>query len=114
MLEGQSLAAELKDPSSAKDRNVFTIWKDSQYSVMNQAWRYIHYADETEEFYNRKNDSNEWTNLASNPEYKGIMEQMRGTAPKTFAAAGKTRGELRLITDGENFHWEEKKNKEKE
>ena len=110
-LEGQSLAAELKDPASAKDRNVFTITKENQYSVVNQEWRYIHYSDGTEELYDEKNDPHEWKNLASDPEYKGLKKEMQATAPKNFAASGKKRGELKLVTEGEKFHWEGKKSK---
>ncbi len=107
-LEGQSLAGALKAPAHARDRYAFTITGENEYSVVNTEWRYIHYADGGEEFYNEKADSPEWTNLALNPEYRKLMDQMKAAAPAHFAAAGKKRGQLNLVLEGEDFHWEDK------
>ncbi len=107
-MDGQSLAAALKNPAAAKDRYAFTIAAPNEYSVVNTQWRYIHYADGAEEFYNEKSDSPEWTNLATKPEYRSQMDLMKAAAPASFAAPGKKRGEMKLVTEGENFHWEDK------
>ena len=106
--DGQSLATALKNPAAAKDRNVFTITAPNEFSVVNSAWRYIHYADGAEELYNEQSDSPEWTNLATKPEHRKLMDEMKAAAPASFAAPGKKRGEMRLVTEGENFHWDEK------
>jgi arylsulfatase A-like enzyme len=108
-LEGKSLAGALKNPALAKDRPVLTVAEKDQYSVVNTQWRYIHYADGTEELYDEKNDPHEWKNLAENPEFEKVKEKMNASAPKRFADAGKKRGELRLVIEGETFHWEDKK-----
>ncbi len=97
-LEGRSLAAALRNPAAAKDRHVFTIAAPNEYSVVNTQWRYIHYADGAEELYDEKSDSPEWTNLAANPEYRSLMDQMKAAAPAHFAAAGKKRGKMTLLT----------------
>lgn len=107
-LEGGSWAEALKNPAAAKDRNAFTVAAPNEYAVVNTQWRYIHYADGGEEFYNEKDDSPEWTNLAAQPEYRRLMDQMKAAAPAQFAAPGKKRGEMKLVTEGENFHWEDK------
>ena len=106
--DGQSLAAALKNPAAAKDRYAFTIAAPNEYSVVNTQWRYIHYADGAEEFYNEKGDAPEWTNLAAKPEYRSLMDEMKAAAPATFAAPGKKRGEMKLVTEGESFHWDDK------
>lgn len=109
-LEGKSLATALQDPSKAEDRPVTTVGlSEGEYATVNSEWRYIHYKDGGEELYNRKEDPNEWTNVVSNPEYQKIKEQMKAAGPSTFAAPGKKRGELTLVSEGEKFHWEEKK-----
>ncbi len=107
-LEGQSLAADLKQPAKAKDRYVFTVGAENEYSVVNAEWRYIHYADGTEELYDVKRDPNEWTNLALTPEHKKLIEKMKAAAPQQFAKPGKRRGALKMVAEGEEFHWEAK------
>jgi hypothetical protein len=109
-LEGTSLAANLQNPVSAKDRNVVTCQViRGGYSVTNQQWRYIHYADNTEELYDEGKDYNEWTNLAREPQYRAVMDELSKSAPKNFAPAGPEARQLQLVTDGEKFHWELKK-----
>jgi arylsulfatase A-like enzyme len=107
-LDGQSWAAALRNPAAAKDRYALTIAAPNEYSVVNTQWRYIHYADGAEELYDETSDSREWTNLAAQPKYRSLMEQMKAAAPARFAAAGKKRGEMKLVTVGEKFHWEDR------
>lgn len=107
-LEGGSWAEALKNPSAAKDRYAVTVAAPNEYSVVNTQWRYIHYADGSEEFYGKMDDSLEWTNLAAQPEYRRKMDEMKAAAPAHFATPGKKRGEMRLVTEGEDFHWEDK------
>ncbi|MCM8525447.1 MAG: sulfatase [Lentisphaeraceae bacterium] len=108
-LDGTSLASTLANPESAKDRNIFLPYLEpNSYAVINSRYRYIHYADNTEEFYDLEKDPNEWNNSASNPEYKSIKEQMRDWAPKNHAVPGADKGDrnLKLVIEGEEFHWE--------
>jgi len=110
-LEGVSLASTLRDPASAKDRNVYLPHMEpGAYAIINRDWRYIHYADNTEEFYDVKADPNEWTNLASKPEHAATMASLRAKAPKEFAKpAAKLNANRDLIIEGETFRWEVKK-----
>jgi len=58
-LEGQSLAATLRQPALAKDRNVLLCEINAGgYAIVNSQWRYIHYADGTEELYDVVKDPN--------------------------------------------------------
>jgi arylsulfatase A-like enzyme len=107
-LEGHSWADALQHPAAAQDRYAFTVAAPHEYSVVNNRWRYIHYANGGEELYDQKEDSPEWTNLADRPEYRSIMDEMKAAAPASFATPGKKRGEMRLVTEGEDFHWEDK------
>jgi arylsulfatase A-like enzyme len=113
-LEGVSQAKVLQQPQKAKDRDVFLPYLEpNAYAVINQNWRYIRYADNTEELYNLQKDPNEWDNIANNPELKGIKEKLMKSAPKEQVQPGldKAMGQLKLVLEGDNFHWEVKKKK---
>ena len=107
-LEGISLAATLKNPAEAKDREVYLPHTEPKgYAIINREWRYINYADDTEELYSVQNDPNEWENLAENPEYEGIKKALRSNAPKTFARPAKnTTTKKNLVVEGESYHWD--------
>jgi len=108
-LEGVSLAADLAKPESAEDRFILlpgTV--PGEYAVMNQFWRYIKYRDGGEELYNFVEDPNEWNNLADSPKYSVIKDKMAEFAPKTFAKPRPMKRDLRLVTNGDDFHWENK------
>lgn len=109
-IEGVSLASALKNPGKAADRNVFLPSNEKgSYAVINTNWRYIYYFDGGEELYNVKEDRNEWNNLANNEKYRPIMKEMQKSAPKVFAPEVTPKNELKLVVDGNSFHWEKKK-----
>ena len=119
-LEGVSLRPMLEDPLLAEDRDVLLPgMKPGEYAIINRDWRYIRYADNTEELYNVRKDPNEWENLlapqdsesgggVANPEYFAIREKMIRSAPQSFAEPGLERNKLELIIDGAQYHWEHK------
>ncbi len=55
------------------------------WAVRTERWRYIRYNTGDEELYDHESDPNEWTNLASSPEYKAIKASMRKTMEKMIA-----------------------------
>ena len=55
------------------------------HAVRTDRWRYIRYADGTEELYDHENDPNDWTNLAREPQYKKVIEEHAKWIPKTNA-----------------------------
>ena len=112
--DGQSLAAVLKDPATARDRDVLLPgMQPEEYAVMNRDWRYIRYADGTEELYNVRQDPNEWNNVARNPEFEGVKTKLRAAAPARFAEPGPGANSLKLVIDGDAFRWESKKPQKK-
>jgi arylsulfatase A-like enzyme len=116
VLDGVSLASTLKNPKSAKERNVILPYpKRGGYAVINMNWRYIQYEDKTEEFYNRIEDPNDWTNLATNPKYRAIMDEMKKSGPTSFAPQVTPKKDLDLIVEGDKFRWVKKdKNRPKQ
>jgi len=108
-LQGVSLVSSLKDPSSAIERNIFVPYHErGGYAVVNSNWRYIHYADGAEELYNVKKDPNEWYNLAGKKNYRSIIEEMKKAVPKEFGSSATPKNKLKLIVEGDTFHWKEK------
>ncbi|WP_010136362.1 sulfatase-like hydrolase/transferase [Ochrovirga pacifica] len=109
-LDGESLVP-LMLSSTKKDRDLFIPSHErGNYSVVNQNYRYIYYKkDGGEEFYNIKEDPNEWYNLASKEEYRPIINKMKQAVPKHFRKSATPKRSLKLIFEGTSYHWESKK-----
>jgi choline-sulfatase len=81
-LEGLSLVPQIKDPDAKRERPAITTHNQGNHSVRSERWRYIHYADGSEELYDHQNDPNEWTNLAGNPEFAPIVAEHEKWLPQ--------------------------------
>ena len=51
------------------------------HAIRSERWRYIQYADGTEELYDHQTDPNEWTNLAAENKYAKIMAEHKKWVP---------------------------------
>jgi len=105
--EGVSLASVLRDPKTAKDRTVVQTRDRKDFSLINQRWRYIHYASGEEELYDLTTDPAEHHNLAAKPASAAVLAEFRKQHPKTFAPQGMgiKAGNLRPRFSGETFEW---------
>ncbi|MCH2383439.1 MAG: DUF4976 domain-containing protein, partial [Pedosphaera sp.] len=56
------------------------------HAVRSSRFRYIRYADGSEELYDHKTDPHEWHNLAAKPEHKGTIAELREHLPKVNSA----------------------------
>jgi arylsulfatase A-like enzyme len=81
-LEGLSLAPQLKDATTKRERPAVTSHNQGNHAVRSEKWRYITYADGSEELYDMVNDPNEWTNVAAKPENAAIIAEHRKWLPK--------------------------------
>ena len=83
-LEGLSLVPQLKNATTKRDRPAITSHNQGNHAVRSERWRYIHYADGSEELYDMHADPNEWENLADHklPEYAAVMKQHRQWLPR--------------------------------
>lgn len=82
-LEGLSLAPQLKDATAKRERPAITSHNQGNHGIRSERWRYIRYADGSEELYDMVKDPNEWTNLASMTEHAAVIATHKKWLPKT-------------------------------
>lgn len=84
-LDGQSLVPLLIDPSADRDAPAITVndW-NSAYAIRTEQWTYIKRED-GEELYDRMTDPHQWHNLASDPQYRALMDGLAKHIPKEQA-----------------------------
>jgi arylsulfatase A-like enzyme len=81
-LDGRSLVPLLKEPATEWDYPAITTYDFAEFSVRTEDWRYIRYIDDSEELYDHRVDPEEWTNLANDPEYQTIKEELASYIPE--------------------------------
>jgi arylsulfatase A-like enzyme len=81
-LEGLSLVPQLRDASARRERPAVTSHNQGNHGVRSERWRYIRYADGSEELYDMQNDPHEWTNLAGKPEFAAVIAEHKKWLPK--------------------------------
>ena len=95
-LEGLTLTGLMKNGKASKQRKpVLTAHGPDNFALRDSRWRYIRYADGSEELYDHNVDPNEHTNLAKNPEYVPVIAKFSPLIPKTsrpFAPGSKGLG----------------------
>jgi len=103
-LDGVSLVPLLRDPQSPWDRPALTTHGFQNHTVRTEGWRYIRYADGSEELYNEVADPLEYRNLASLPEFSARKAELAAglpekNAPNLPGAEGRVRRNARLKTE---------------
>ena len=86
-LDGISLRPLLELPEANWNRPSLTTHGRGNHSVRDEQWRYIRYADGSEELYDHKADDLEWYNLANDPRYTHIKKQLSSWIPSTEATS---------------------------
>ena len=84
--DGPSLVPLLAEPKS-KWPHVATTYLDApgSFSISENEWRYIKYADGGEELYNTVKDPYEWHNLVGDPSSQSDLIRLRSHAPVKFS-----------------------------
>jgi len=80
-LSGQSIVPLLTNPNRAWHRPALTSHGPGNHALRSERWRYIRYADGSEELYDHSKDPNEWTNLATRREFAGIKTDLARWLP---------------------------------
>jgi arylsulfatase A-like enzyme len=87
-LEGNSLVPLLRDPAIDWDEPTLSTHGYENHAVVSSTYKYIRYADGSEELYDVRSDPNEWTNLAGDERYTAIRDELAAYLPTDPAPAG--------------------------
>ena len=80
-LDGRSLVPLLQDPGISTGRAVVTTFDPGNVTLRTDHWRYIRYADGSEELYDHRTDPNEWHNLSTDPIHAAQIKKFRRLVP---------------------------------
>ena len=83
-LDGNSLKPLLMNPSAVWNKAVLISHGPGNFAVRKERWRLIHYADGSEELYDVKTDSGEFSNLACDSKYDDRRNKLRKYVPKSW------------------------------
>ncbi|HEY8504030.1 MAG TPA: sulfatase/phosphatase domain-containing protein, partial [Gemmataceae bacterium] len=81
-VEGASVKALLQSPGAKWEHAALTTHGRNNHAVRTDRWRYIRYADGSEELYDHSKDPMEWTNLAGNSEFDEVKKELAKHLPK--------------------------------
>jgi arylsulfatase A-like enzyme len=82
--EGTTLRPLLENPRAKRPPAVITYLKGN-HAVRDERYRYIRYADGTEELYDEQKDPQDFHNLAAKPEFAKLKADWQKLMPKTNA-----------------------------
>ncbi len=105
-LEGHSLVPQLEDADAPRRWPAITTHNHDNHGIRTERWRYIRYADGSEELYDMRKDPNEWHNLAGNHEFADIIRQHRNWMPKVNAKPAPGSSSRILIFENGKANWE--------
>lgn len=83
--EGISIVPLLADPNAKWKQPAITTHLRNNHAITTEDWRYIRYADGSEELYHQKKDPHEWTNQAADPAFASIKEDLARFLPQVNA-----------------------------
>ncbi|MEM9586258.1 MAG: sulfatase [Planctomycetota bacterium] len=110
--EGLSLTPQIADETTSRERPAICTHNAGNHSVCDRRWRYIRYAEGSEELYNRVADPNEVKNLIApgkdRSEYQSVIKRLAGWLPEKDADAAPGSASRVLIKEGDQFIWEGK------
>jgi arylsulfatase A-like enzyme len=74
--EGHSLVPLLKNPAKAWPHPAIIGYRENSFAVQGDRYRYLRYGDGSEELYDHQDDPNEWTNLANDPQFEAVKQEL--------------------------------------
>ena len=105
-LEGHSLLPQLQDATAPREWPAITTHNAGNHGVRSEKWRYIVYADGSEELYDMEEDPQEFENLAAAPEYAEVIAQHRKYLPQDDLPPAPGSSARVLTYDGGRVNWE--------
>ncbi|WP_417850916.1 sulfatase [Thalassoglobus sp.] len=105
-LEGHSLVPQLKNADAPRKWPAITTHNAGNHSVVTDQYRYIHYADGSEELYDILHDPDEFTNLANDPQFQKIKASLAKLYPRNDAPPAPGSKSRLLTKEGNQWFWE--------
>jgi arylsulfatase A-like enzyme len=81
-VDGVSFVPLLRNPAGPWEHPALTTSGFNNHALRTERWRYIRYADGSEELYDHDADPLEHTNVASKPEFAGIKADLQKWLPQ--------------------------------
>jgi arylsulfatase A-like enzyme len=94
-VKGKSLRPLLENPAGAWKDFAMSSYLPGNHTIRTDRWRYIRYANGSEELYDEAADPYEWTNLAKNPNYAAIRADFARQLPTTEKPLERITGPVR-------------------
>ena len=85
LADGHSLISYLKNPDFIESHPSLSFYGVGNIAVRNERYRLLQYEDGSMEFYDMKNDPNEWENLANDANKQHEISKMKAFIPKKWA-----------------------------
>jgi arylsulfatase A-like enzyme len=85
--DGLSALSLLRDPDREWKQPALMTYGRGNHAVRSERWRYIRYADGSEELYDHTVDPHEWRNVAGSPEWEAVKAEHRAWLPAKEVAA---------------------------
>jgi arylsulfatase A-like enzyme len=105
-LEGHSLGPQLRDASAERSWPALTTHNPGNHAVRDERWRYVRYADGSEELYDHEADPEEWVNLAGGGRHEDVIRRLRGSLPRADAPHVPGNAGRVLEKRGGTWYWE--------
>jgi choline-sulfatase len=107
-LEGHSLLPQLKNAKAKRRWPAITTHNLGNHTVRSERWRYIRYADRSEELYDLLHDPNEWTNVVHDPTLARVVREHARWLPKVNLPPAPGSAHRVLIQENGVWLWEGK------
>lgn len=107
-LEGHSLLPQLQDAKAIRPWPALTTHNQGNHAVRSERWRYIRYADGSQELYDCRNDPREWNNLAGDAKFADIIREHARWLPAVDAPPVPGSAARLLVRENGVWLWEGK------
>ncbi|MCW8924940.1 MAG: sulfatase-like hydrolase/transferase, partial [Xanthomonadales bacterium] len=97
--EGTSLRPLLEGATDTLDEVAITSYGFGNHAIRDERYRYIHFVDGSEEFYDHEVDPNEWHNLANDPAYAEAKQRLARHLPKVNAPLSPVQSGNRVVNE---------------
>lgn len=102
-LEGLSIVSQLRNPAAKRKRPAICTNSPGSHSVVDERWRFIQYADGSQELYDRQADPGEHSNLIGAGDYTHVVKELARWIPQNEAEP--VPGSLKKMVSRRNGRW---------